>query len=167
MEEVFVPIEGYQGKYEVSNLGNVRKVGKSIKIMKTQKRRTGYFSVGLRHNGTRKFFYVHRLVAIAFLKNDLDKPFVNHKDGGKSNNSVGNLEWVTALENVAHAIDNGLRENTFGEKHFNSKLERSEVIEMRKRKQQGETPMSLAIHFNISRSHVYNLCKNRSWKNIV
>lgn len=63
----------------------------------------GYLYVDLYSNGKRKRFYVHRLVAEAYIPNPENKPYINHKDGNPKNNFVENLEWCTPLENVEHA----------------------------------------------------------------
>ena len=67
-----------------------------------------YEALGLYVNGKQKNYYVHRLVAEAFIPNPENKPQVNHKDGNPKNNHVSNLEWVTAKENIAHAYKKGL-----------------------------------------------------------
>jgi len=72
----------------------------------------GYHSVGI----CRKTFMVHRLVALAFIPNPENKPFVNHLDGNKLNNHVSNLEWCTAKENNLHARNTGLRKQALGHK---------------------------------------------------
>lgn len=72
-----------------------------LKLYKTGK---GYYQVS--HN--QDLFYVHRIVAGAFIPNILDKPFINHIDGNKLNNDMSNLEWVTASENTLHAYESGL-----------------------------------------------------------
>lgn len=68
----------------------------------------GYRQVALSTNGRAKTFKVHRLIAKTFIPNLNSKPDVNHKDGNKANNYVGNLEWCTELENVQHAVRTGL-----------------------------------------------------------
>ena len=72
-----------------------------LKLYKTGK---GYYQVSHHQD----LFYVHRIVAGAFIPNILDKPFINHKDGNKLNNDMSNLEWVTASENTMHAYESGL-----------------------------------------------------------
>jgi hypothetical protein len=92
--------------------------GKFKVILKPEKEMTytlnnrGYYSVGIH----KKTFMVHRLVATLFIENKDNKPFVNHKDGNKLNNSVNNLEWCTALENNIHARQTGLHKQAVGHK---------------------------------------------------
>ena len=98
--EIFKDIKGYEGKYKVSNLGNVYSVISNKKLV-TFKTPT-YVKVNLQ----RKSFNVHRLVAIAFIENKENKPCVNHIDCNKHNNNIDNLEWVTYKENYKHAKAN-------------------------------------------------------------
>lgn len=124
MEEIWKDVVGYEGIYQVSNFGGVRscdrtiyyKRGKPSSPYKTVKGReitqhisnTGYYNVKLCNGGDRKYFFVHRLVATAFIPNKENKPQINHIDGNRLNNHVNNLEWVTMSENVLHAYNTGL-----------------------------------------------------------
>ena len=94
--EEFRDIPGYEGMYEVSNLGRVRRNGK---ILKPGKDRYGYLHVDLYKNGTKRTFTIHRLVAFAFLSNPNKYPEVNHRDEDKTNNCVDNLEWCDSKYN--------------------------------------------------------------------
>jgi len=90
--------------YEVSNLGNVRRIGSTKNLSPAN--RSGYFGVAFSLNNKKIFYQIHRLVALSFVENgDPSKKFVNHKDGNKFNNRASNLEWVTASQNVRHSID--------------------------------------------------------------
>lgn len=109
MEEIWKDIQGYEGKYQVSNLGRVKSL-RGNKLLKLSER-TGYLRVALTINYNCKFFSVHRLVAECFLPNINNLPQVNHKDGIKTNNNMLNLEWCTNKENVRHAWKNNLCNN--------------------------------------------------------
>lgn len=102
MEEIWKDIEGYEGIYQVSNLGRVKNIKRNI-FMKDSLSRKGYKMIDLRNApNPRKRYSVHRLVAEAFIPNPDNKPQVNHIDEDKTNNNVYNLEWVTAKENSNH-----------------------------------------------------------------
>lgn len=113
-------IKGYEGFYQVSNIGNVRSVthttvhrdGKVVryegKMLTPHNGDSGYKFVNLSKNGIVNLTNIHRLVAETFLPKDDGKNVVNHKDGNKHNNTVGNLEWVTYSENSKHAARTGL-----------------------------------------------------------
>ena len=95
MEEVWKDVPGYDGIYQVSNLGNVR----TVKMMKPFKIWNGYSVVSFYKDGKEKHQLIHRLVAQAFLENPNNLPQVNHKDENKENNVVDNLEWCTRSYN--------------------------------------------------------------------
>lgn len=125
MKEVWKDIEGFEGYYQVSNLGRVKSLeririannGKSEtaqfpvkeKILAISKQTQGYSQASLCKDGTQKSYRLNRLVANAFIPNPDNKPEVNHIDGNKDNNCVDNLEWVTSVENIRHSWVNGLR----------------------------------------------------------
>jgi len=97
----FVRIVGYP--YVVHPCGTVLRIWKSMnktKEMKTWKEKSGYMRIGLTNNGKTKFFYIHRLLAIAFIPNPENKSEVNHIDGNRANNMLENLRWLTNKENL-------------------------------------------------------------------
>ena len=106
--EIWKDIKGYEGLYQVSNLGKVKSLKKHQKILKLSDNGRGYMFVGLSKNNKRKNKNVHRLVAETFISNYDNLLQVNHKDGNKNNNSVDNLEWVTQKQNLQHARENKL-----------------------------------------------------------
>lgn len=116
MTEQWLDVAGYEGFYQVSNLGRVKTVQRyepKRKRIIQEKIRTlvavhGYLYCELWKEGKHKRYAVHRLVATAFIPNPKGKAQVNHIDGDKSNNAVTNLEWCTASENEQHAFDTQL-----------------------------------------------------------
>ncbi len=102
--EVWKPVVGYEGIYEVSSLGNLRNAsGKRLSVFPNQ---AGYYRVNLCYHGKRRAKFIHRIVAEAFLENPLDYSQVNHKDENKRNNSVDNLEWCNAEYNTNYGSRN-------------------------------------------------------------
>lgn len=103
--ELWKDVEGYEGKYQVSNWGRVRNAKRNI-IIKPYLNHKGYEKVSLSRGtkGNTNKHRVHRLVAQAFIPNPNNLPQVNHKDGNKRNNSVSNLEWCTNAQNAHHAV---------------------------------------------------------------
>ena len=99
-KEIWKDIEGYEGLYKVSNMGNVKslKYGKE-RILKAGKNRGGYLYVFLYKDGKAKNYTVHKLVGNAFLSNPQGYKELNHKDEDKTNNCVDNLEWCSRLYN--------------------------------------------------------------------
>ena len=115
MKEVYKDIIGYDGKYKISNLGNVMSMNyrgntKKPKVLTPIKHHLGYLLVHLVDGNNKvRIKMIHTLVAEAFIPNPEGKKFVNHIDGNKQNNAVTNLEWATSKENMNHAIRTGLR----------------------------------------------------------
>lgn len=119
MKEIWKDIEGFEDKYQISNLGNIKslkdsKGNKREKILKLQKDNKGYLRIQLFKGGKYYTKIVHRLVAIAFIPNPENKPQVNHiKEFEKDNNRVDNLEWCDNKYNCNY----GTRSKRGGEKH--------------------------------------------------
>ena len=120
MQETWKDIDGYEGLYQISNLGRVKSLNKVIikkngvhhpfkeKILSHEVNNKGYITTTLCKNTKIKVFLVHRLVAKAFIPNPNNLSQVNHKDGNKENNHANNLEWCTQSINMRHAYKQGL-----------------------------------------------------------
>ena len=110
--EIWKPVVGFEGRYEVSNLGNIRSLNyhrkKGLtKILSQFPDKGGYMRVRFCEHGRMFTAKVHRVVAESFLPNPEGKREVNHIDGNTKNNALSNLEWVTPSENMRHAYQRG------------------------------------------------------------
>lgn len=131
MTEIWRDVKGYEGLYQVSNIGRVRTLahitnGKPQRAMirkAVRNAKTGYLYVSLSKNGIAKNVTVHRLVAIAFVDNPEGKQTVNHKNENKCDNRAENLEWMTLPENLRYGTHDERarlnRPDMSGDKHFN------------------------------------------------
>lgn len=115
--------------YMVSDCGRVHQLNSTLKRLsgdlKPQKTKQGYLQVQLIEGLTRKYVYVHRLVASAFVNNPNGYDYVNHLDNNKENNSYKNLEWCTHKQNMHHALKIGAHPHS---DKFNNK--RSIAVEL-------------------------------------
>jgi hypothetical protein len=175
-EEIWKDIDGYIGYYQVSNLGKVRSLDRIIKYKNNKvqllKGRilkhsfdSQYPTVGLHLNnvvGTRQ---IHRLVAIAFLENPLNKPQVNHINGVKNDNRLENLEWVTHQENNIHARETGLIKQR-GENSHKAKLKEKDVFKIREMAANGMKLYKIAAEFGIHKVTVGCIVNRKKWKHI-
>jgi hypothetical protein len=168
MEEVWKDIKGFEGLYQVSNIGNVKRlisqrvfaerlIGRSID-------RYGYVKRILSKNGKNNYFTEHRLVAIAFIDNPDNKATVNHINGIKTDNRVENLEWNTNNENHQHAINTGLKDQK-GIKHHKCKLTEEQVREIREIGF-SQTRMSLSKKYGVCRKNILGIIRGDFWKHI-
>lgn len=159
-------------KYEASNLGRIRRkeivvvnpikgTFKNKPIMLKQKlTHEGYFRVCI--NRTTKL--AHRIIAEAFIPNPDNKPFVNHKDSDRTNNSVDNLEWCSSSENIKHAFATGNKKSITGVDHKMSKLTESDVKSIRNC-MHIPSP-KLAKIYNVNESTIKDVKNNKTWKHV-
>lgn len=165
-------VGGYEEFLEVSNLGNVRTVARQIPLngglryfksiqCKLCLKRNGYFQVAVRLGGKdkRKWFLVHRIVALAFIPNPENLPQINHKDGNKTNNTVSNLEWCNSSHNQNHAVKMGLCSNE--ESHYKAKLTASEVREIRA---SNDSSKVAGEKYGVDKSTVKAIRRFKTWK---
>ena len=176
MIEIWKPVKGYEGLYEVSNTGKIKSLEKFVDsgkchrlfkehLLKYGIDNKGYLRTNLAKCGINKTVKVHRIVAEAFILNPDNKPQVNHIDGDKQNNNVNNLEWVNQSENMKHAYINGLKSNK-GSKNPASKLTREQVIYIRnnyKAKDKVFGAIPLALKFRVNRKTISRITTGRYW----
>lgn len=158
MFERWKPIKGYEKKYEISNCGNV-KIIKTNKLKLPQKSKNGYLVINLYIGKNPKRVYIHRLVAKAFIENPNNYKDVNHKDGNKSNNYVGNLEWCTRSQNLKHAYKNKLKVPS-------SQVLTIEQVKYIKQNPKNLSRKQLADELNISYWSICNIYQGRTFKEV-
>lgn len=142
MIEEWKDIIGYEGYYQISNLGRVKRIEGVVmaertygkikytykeKILKCTIVKEGYHISGISINKKQKNFLTHRLVAIHFIPNPHNKPQVNHIDGNKLNNSIENLEWVSNRENNCHLSKSKKKTSQFIGVYFDRNKWRSNI----------------------------------------
>ena len=186
--ELWRDIEGYEGLYQISNLGrikgldrvNVSENGRRTRVKSKVLHQTlyrGYYKIRLSKGNRKRDFYTHRLVAFAFCEKPDGKNTVNHIDGVKNNNVSRNLEWVTQKENVKHAWESGLAKVSYNNLNGNyqgemikaSKLKDEDVLYIRKNslKNGGSmTIVELSKKFGVGTNTVSKALSYKTWKHI-
>lgn len=167
--EEWKPVFGYEGIYEISNYGRVKRAcsGKGTytgKIIKSYVIDPGYSRVGLTKNAKTKSKYVHQLVMLSFVGECPEGLEVNHRDGDRANPRLNNLEYISRSENLLHRYTLPWARN--GEKHWKSKLTDLQAKEIRSLKGSDETQKSIAKRFGISDSVIRDIWKGKTWKYI-
>lgn len=177
-KEIWKDIPNYEGFYQASNLGRIKRIQRNakhphskIRLLKEKilipyeqippGRRDGYLRTTLFNNGKSQKKFTHNLIAITFIDGKTsEKKFVNHIDGNKKNNTLSNLEWVTSSENINHAFENELRKRGFG-KLFSNKSRAINQLTLN-----GEIIMSYpsinSAHelTKISKGNIGSVCRN-------
>lgn len=156
MREEWKDVIGYEEFFMVSNYGKVwsKRTNKQLRTTSTE---NGYEVFVSRFNGRKSksiLFRVHRLVAIAFVENKHNKPYVNHIDGNKKNNYYKNLEWCTTRENIIHAIEKKL---------IKTKISKKDVGKIRKAIREGRTQHSIALEYGVDERAISAIKTNKSW----
>jgi len=172
--EYWKSIIGYEGIYEISNLGSVKSLSRKIyflntfrivkeKLLKPNTNRYGYITVTLSNNCDMKTVTIHRLLANAFIDKVEGKEYVNHIDGIKSNNTIKNLEWCTIKENNKHSFDNGLNILPNGVNHYNSRFSVNDILSIRK---SDLSESKLALIYKVNRATIGKIKRLERYKNI-
>ena len=164
-DEVWKPIAGYDD-YHISSYGRVKSFQRyrAGKILKPALNIDGYLYVGLYLDGETKNFFVHVLVARAFIPNPDNKPEVNHRIGWKLNCYVGNLEWATSAENQQHAYDNDLAKS--GTEHYKAKFKDEEIILYIRNNPDALTGKELAAMFGVNKSAISEIQTGKLWAHV-
>lgn len=161
--EIWKDISGYGGDYQVSNLGRVKSLRyKTPRILGFILDTRGYCRVRLFSDSGRRAWFVHQLVARAFIPNPFNKPQVNHINGIKTDNCAENLEWCTAAENTLHAF--GLKLRGTDEDAPRSKFTNEEARYIRDNPDD-LTQTQLAEMFNVGVAAINNIQLGRTYRN--
>lgn len=172
MEEEWMNIRSFEGRYQISTHGRVKSLprfrkGKGNfnvrvfeKILSLRTDQDGYLDVCLSKNKKTKYLRVHRLVAEAFIENRENHPFVCHRDDNRKNNNVANLFWATHNINMKDMVSK--KRQAFGEKHGMTKLLNKEVLEIRKLyKSKRKTQQQIAAMYKVTQAQISNIIMNK------
>jgi hypothetical protein len=166
--EHWKPAFGFEGIYEVSDRGQIRRIKKAMgtragKVLKSWGG-NGYQVTALRINGAYKTIYVHRLTLQSFTDPSEHRPQVNHKNGKRADNRLQNLEWCTAAENLMHATRTlGKRR---GSNHWRAKLDEGAVSRMRMEYAAGQGVSALARKFGITHATASRVLSGKIWRHV-
>lgn len=170
MSERWLAIPGYEGRYAVSDHGNVMSMdfaGSGLPGILKKHLARGYFSVAFYPQPRKvKRYTIHRLVMLAFVGPRPDGMQINHKNGIKTDNRLENLEYCTASQNMKHAHATGLQSNR-GERHSRSKLTNEVVRGIVVRLSNGESPRSIAKDVGVDVTNVYHIRSGRIWSSVT
>ena len=173
----------YEVVYQISNLGRLKSKPvfvendslfgdeggyvKHIKIKNQTINRYGYMTSKLCFQGKCRRLTIHRLVAKAFIPNPNNYSQVNHIDGNKKNNTISNLEWVSAAQNTKHAWDTGLinSDHMKGARHHNAKINEDIVKEIRNNDEL--TRKELAQKYSVSISTINDILSKKTWGHVA
>jgi DNA-binding transcriptional regulator YiaG len=167
-QERWIPAPEYRGIYEVSDLGNVRRVQQvtSAKVGKPMKQtclRNGYRMIQLSKHNNPVRFLVHRLVLLAWVGAPPAGSHANHRNGIRSDNRLENLEWMTPSENQKHSFRVLGRSNS-GELNAAAKLTQGQVAQIREMLAGGIVQRVIANQFGVSGATVSDIACGRTWK---
>lgn len=167
--EMWLDVVGYEGLYKISTAGRLWSV-RACRVMSPSNADNGYSRVNLVKKDDEnpnprgiRIGYVHRLVASAFIPNPDGLPWVNHKNGVKSDNRVDNLEWGTIEYNHIHAYRTGLHVSPKGSKTGSHKIVESQAMEIFL---SSDSHISISKKYGISKSVIRCIKNKTAWKHI-
>lgn len=164
-DEIWLPVRGYEGSYEISNRGRVKSL-KRGRLLKPYPDMCGYLKVRLYKNNIEyNYFMVHRLVGLAFILNPEQKRTINHINSKKDNNNLDNLEWATHEENIQHAWKMG----RYPKKHLSKNgkntrdLHENEVLLVFEYRKIGKSQQKIADILQTSRGTVARILHGKTY----
>lgn len=160
--EQWLPVVGFEGIYEVSNLGSVKSV-RTGKLMKPHALPGRYPHTTLSRNGHETSAYIHDLVAEAFIGHKPSGSEVNHINLDKRDNRLENLEYCTCQENTQHAIEHGAIDKR-GEAHHGAKLTEAIVASIRSRLASGEKAKTLSEEYGVGVLQIRRIESGQRWR---
>lgn len=177
-------VAGFEGRYAVTENGDVWSLPKTVPVgtnggVRVQPLRRlsatrghslgAHLRVYLAKDGKKQPFWVHQLIAKAYLPNPLGLPFVNHLDGNPTNNHVSNLEWCTPQRNAQHAFKLGLvaMPPQSGERNSQAKLTESAVKLIRADYAAGQSCAAIARRFKINPKTVNDIVHGKRWAHVL
>lgn len=161
--EFWIPVLGFENKYEVSNFARVKSLYDNVGrrrdfILSQYEDEDGYLRVSIGRGTKNRMSGVHRIVCSSFHDNPEIKPHVNHKDGNKKNNLPNNVEWATNSENQKHAYDTGLKADC------HAILNREQVVEISKSKKSLKT---LSLEYGVTISAISLVKRGKNWSGVT
>lgn len=177
-DEEWKDVIGYEGFYQISNMGRVKSLERNIiqwrggniykrkRILIQSFNRDGYLHVKFHKAGKKCNKSVHRLVGQYFVGNKNNYSDINHKKGVKMDNRASELEWCTKSQNTQHAYDTGLKKKLLGEQTGSSKLKENQVKDIRIFIKEGVPLKDIAAKFNVKYCAIWDIKNNKRWTHI-
>jgi hypothetical protein len=166
-EERWLPVVGYEGRYEASNFGRVRSIRRSrIHVLSPAYSSSGYLCVALSVDGRQSVRLIHHLVLEAFAGRRPTGMDACHNDGDPFNNAISNLRWATKKENMLDRKIHGRNYDRTGEKNGRAVLSESSVIDILRRLSLGDSVSTLAANHGVHYSTIRGIKNITTWKHI-
>lgn len=172
--ETWRPVVGFEGSYEVSNLGRIRSLPRNTRmgtlggrrLLKQETARNGYLRVCLSRDGTVRHFSVHRLVLDAFVGIRMPGQEGCHQNGIRADNCLANLRWDSRSENARDRVRHGTQLDNRGEKHGNSRYVRGDVDRILDLRRFGLTRRAISAWLGMSEPNVGGILLGKRWKHL-